>query len=134
MFKDHLNLLSQRDQGYWLYFTSFYYLARNSEAKDSKNPKKVKCDRGTNGWMDRRTDGSTKWGVESCNTWLKTIICLKKVWKWLRQSFQSFKHYICLKKVFSNSFAYCRNTVIPLNLRIMSLKPEINKSKMIHSR
>ena len=28
---------------------------RSSEAKDRKNPKKVKCD----GWMDGRTDGQT---------------------------------------------------------------------------
>ncbi|MEE3021028.1 MAG: hypothetical protein VX367_00175 [SAR324 cluster bacterium] len=37
------------------YLRSPDHLGRSSEAKDRKNPKKVKCDRRT----DRRTDGPT---------------------------------------------------------------------------
>ena len=48
---------------------------RSSEAKNQKNPKKVKCDGRTDGptdgGTDRPTDGPTKRGVESRNTRLK---------------------------------------------------------------
>ena len=44
-------------------------MGRSSEAKDHKNPKKVKCD----GRTDGPTDGPTKRGVESRRTRLKTI-------------------------------------------------------------
>ena len=42
-------------------------MGRSSEAKNRKNPKKVKCD----GRTDGRTDGPTKRGVESRSTRLK---------------------------------------------------------------
>ena len=35
------------------------HLGRSSEAKNPKNPKKVKCDGPTDGPMDGRTDGGT---------------------------------------------------------------------------
>ena len=47
---------------------SLDHLGRSSEAKDRKNPKKVKCD----GRTDGRTNGPTKWGVESRSTRLKS--------------------------------------------------------------
>ena len=37
-------------------FELLEHLGRNSEAKDRKNPKKVKCDGLTDGPTDRRTD------------------------------------------------------------------------------
>ena len=37
------------------YLRPLHYLGRSSEAKDRKNPKKVKCD----GWTNERTDGPT---------------------------------------------------------------------------
>ena len=43
---------------------SLDHLGRGSEAKDSKNQKKVKCD----GPTDGRMDGPTKRGVESRST------------------------------------------------------------------
>ena len=54
---------------------SLYHLGRSSEAKDPKNPKKVKCDGWTDGptdgptdrWTDGPTDGPTKRVVESRN-------------------------------------------------------------------
>ena len=49
------------------YLRSLDHLGRSSQAKDRKNPKKVKCD----GRADRRTDGPTKRGVESRSTRLK---------------------------------------------------------------
>ena len=36
-----------------------HHLIRSTEAKDSKNPNKVKCDDRTDGPTDRRTDGPT---------------------------------------------------------------------------
>ena len=47
-------------------------MGRSSEAKNPKNPKKVKCDGQTNGRTDGPTDGPTKRVVESRNTRLKT--------------------------------------------------------------
>ena len=61
--------------GQGLYLRSLLHLGRSSEAKDRKNPKKVKCDgltdRGTDGPTDGRTDGPTKRVVESRSTRLK---------------------------------------------------------------
>ena len=58
------------------FFRSLHHLGRSSDAKDRKNPKKVKCDGPTDGPTDeptdRRTDRRTKWGVESRSTRLKT--------------------------------------------------------------
>ena len=49
--------------GQGLYLRSLDHLGRSSEAKDHKNPKKVKCDGRTDGptdgRTDRRTDGQT---------------------------------------------------------------------------
>ena len=54
---------------------ALHHLGRSSEAKDRKNPKKVKCDVRTDGRTDGptdgRTDGPTKRGVESRSTRLK---------------------------------------------------------------
>ena len=47
------------------YFRSLDYLGRSSEAKDCKNPKKVKC--------DGQTDGPTMWGIELRSTRLKIL-------------------------------------------------------------
>ena len=52
------------------YFRSLDYLGGSSEAKNSKNPKEVKCD----GWTDQRTNGSTKQVVESRSTRLKIAL------------------------------------------------------------
>ena len=60
-----------RAGGQGLYLRSLNHLGRCSEAKDRKNPKKVKCDGRTNGRTDRRTDGPTKRVVESRSTRLK---------------------------------------------------------------
>ena len=57
------------------YSRSLDHLGRSSEAKDCKNPNKVKCDR----WTDGQTDRPTKWGVELRSTQLKTIKTLFKV-------------------------------------------------------
>ena len=50
------------------YLRPLEHLSRSSEAKDRKNPKKVKCegpaDELTDGWTNQPTDGSTKRGVE----------------------------------------------------------------------
>ena len=46
-------------------------MGRSSEAKDPKNPKKVKCDGRTDGPTDGRMDGPTKLVVESRSTRLK---------------------------------------------------------------
>ena len=46
---------------------SLDHFGRSSEAKNPKNPKKVKCD----GRTDGPTDGPTKRGVESRSTRLK---------------------------------------------------------------
>ena len=55
--------------GQGLYLKSLDHLGRSSEAKDRKNPKKVKCDGQMDGWTDGRmdgpTDGPTKGVVES---------------------------------------------------------------------
>ena len=51
------------------------YLGRSSDAKNPKDPKKVKCD----GRTDQRTDGSTKRGVESRSTRLKREIEKKEI-------------------------------------------------------
>ena len=48
-------------------------MGRSSEAKNPKNPKKVKCDGPTDGRTDGPTDGPTKRGVESRSTRLKTM-------------------------------------------------------------
>ena len=53
------------------YLRSLDRLGRSSEAKDCKNPKKVKCDGPMDGWTDRQTDGPKKRGVESRSTRLK---------------------------------------------------------------
>ena len=45
--------------GQGLYLRSLYHLGRSSEAKDRKNPRKVKCDRRMDGRTDRRTDRRT---------------------------------------------------------------------------
>ena len=45
--------------GQGLYSRSLDHLGRSSEAKDCKNPKKVKCDGPTDGRTDRQTDGPT---------------------------------------------------------------------------
>ena len=45
--------------GQGLFFRSLDHLGRRSEAKDHKNPKKVKCDGQTDQRMDRQTDGRT---------------------------------------------------------------------------
>ena len=54
------------------------HLGRSSEAKNPKNPKKVKCDGPmdglTDGPTDRPTDGPTKRGVESRSRRLKSTI------------------------------------------------------------
>ena len=42
--------------GQGLYLRSLHHLGSSSEAKDRKNPKKVKCDGRTNGRTDQRTD------------------------------------------------------------------------------
>ena len=60
-------LPQSRVGGQGLYMRSLDHLGRSSEAKNRKNPKKVKCD----GRTDRRTDGRTKRGVESRSTRLK---------------------------------------------------------------
>ena len=64
-----------RAGGQELYLRSLDHLGRSSEAKDRKNPKKVKCDGPTDGRTDRRTDrrtdGPTKRGVGSLSTRLK---------------------------------------------------------------
>ena len=71
------------------YFRSLDYLGRSSEAKDRKNPKKVKCD----GWTDRRTDGRTdgptKRVVESSSTRLKTTINNHANTPWLSPPFHN---------------------------------------------
>ena len=58
------------------YLRSLYHLGKSSPAKESKNPKKVKCDGqtdgGTDGWINQRMDRPTKRGVESRSTRLKT--------------------------------------------------------------
>ena len=41
------------------YLRSLDHLGRSSEAKDRKNPKKVKCDGRTDGQTDRQTDRRT---------------------------------------------------------------------------
>ena len=56
-------LPQSRAGGQRLYLRSLYHLGRSSEAKNRKNPKKVKC--------DGRTDGPTKRVVESRSTRLK---------------------------------------------------------------
>ena len=48
-------LPQSRAGGQGLYLRSLNHLGRSSEAKDRKNPKKVKYD----GWTDGRTDGPT---------------------------------------------------------------------------
>ena len=48
-------LPKSRAGGQGLYLRSLHHLGRSSEAKDCKNPKKVKCDRR----MDRQTNGPT---------------------------------------------------------------------------
>ena len=62
-------LPQSRAGGQGPFLRSLDRLGRSSEAKDHKNPKKVKCDGCTNGRTDRRTDGRTdgpiKRGVES---------------------------------------------------------------------
>ena len=50
-------------------------MGRSSEAKDRKNPKKVKCDGPTDRRKDGPTDGPTKRVVESRSTRLKNISC-----------------------------------------------------------
>ena len=64
-------LAKSRAGGQGLYLRSLDHLGRSSEAKNRKNPKKVKCDGRTDGPTDRRTDGRTKRGVESRSTRLK---------------------------------------------------------------
>ena len=56
---------------------SLHHLGGNCEAKDRKNPKKVKCDGPRDGWTDRRmdwrTDGRTDGRTDKagCSTRLK---------------------------------------------------------------
>jgi len=64
-------LPQSRAGGQGPYLRSLHHLGRSSEAKEHKNPKKVKCDRRTDQRTDRRTDGPTKRGVESRSTRLK---------------------------------------------------------------
>ena len=52
-------LLQSRAGGQGLYLRSLIHLGRCSEAKDRKNPKKVKCDEWTNRRMDQQTDELT---------------------------------------------------------------------------
>ena len=70
-----LNRNKSRAGGQGPYLRSLHHLGRSSEAKDRKNPKKVKCDGPTDGrtdrWTDQRTDGPTKRVVESRSTRLK---------------------------------------------------------------
>merc|ERR1711942_592898 len=65
-------LPQSRADGQGPYLRSLDHLGRSSEAKDRKNPKKVKCDGRTNGPTDERTNGPTKRVVESRSTRLKT--------------------------------------------------------------
>ena len=53
------------------FIRSLYHLGRSSEAKDRKNPKKVKCDGPTDRPTDRLNNGPTKRDVESRSTRLK---------------------------------------------------------------
>ena len=55
-----------------LYLRSLHNLGRSSEAKDRKNPRKVKCD----GPTDEPTDGPTKRGVKLRSTRLKILAAL----------------------------------------------------------
>ena len=64
-------LPQSRAGGQGPYLWSLDQLGRSSEAKDGKNPKKVKWD----GWTDQRTNGLTERVVESRSTRLKS--CLK---------------------------------------------------------
>ena len=68
-------LLQSRAGGQGPYLRSLDHLGRSSEAKNRKNPKKVKCDGRTDGptdgRTDGRTDGPTKRVVESRSTRLK---------------------------------------------------------------
>ena len=56
-------LPQSRAGGQGLYLRSLDHLGRSREAKDRKNPKKVKCDGWTDGltdrWADQRTDGQS---------------------------------------------------------------------------
>ena len=58
-------LPKSRAGGQGPYLRSFNHLGRDSEPKDGKNLKKVKC--------GKPTDGPTKGGVESRSTRLKII-------------------------------------------------------------
>ena len=49
-------LPQSRAGGQGLYLRSLDHLGWSSETKDRENPKKVKCDGGTDGPTDRRTD------------------------------------------------------------------------------
>ena len=53
------------------YLRPLHNLGRSSEAKDYKNPEKVKCDGKMDGRTDQRTDGPTKRFVESRSMQLK---------------------------------------------------------------
>ena len=52
-------LPQSRAGGQGPYLRSLDHLGRSSEAKDRKNPKKVKCDGRTDRQMDRRTNRRT---------------------------------------------------------------------------
>ena len=63
--RPNTRLPKSRVGGQGPYLRPLHHLGRSSEAKDRKNPKKVKCDGRTDGPTDRRTDGPTKRVVES---------------------------------------------------------------------
>ena len=54
-------------------------MGRSSEAKNLKNPEKVKCDQRMDQRTDQWTDGPTKRGVESRSTRQKTHIMVSVV-------------------------------------------------------